>query len=532
MVLRTLIPNGGHMTAGIDQITTAVAREPKSYGGRAESQIRPNAKPAESRALNGILFSHLALVALHVGLGSDLILIVIFTAISIMGVLRLTRGRIWPSDMFIVFLSFYSGTAALILKGIFFQPLQTNLVHPTYSALVLLAGFLSTMAAIFIAEMIVARIGTSRVIRTFSDSNFMRKLAVPMAIVGVGVFIIHIQIRPQLINGEVEEGAGFGGLGSLYFILILGVSMLFYQWCRSRQRRYAFLLVLAGLGMFVMSFAANTKKEFAEFLLIISLGYFTFRIRPSLLTIFLVIFAVVVMYFYVAPLIHLTRQAAADFGPLLRIALAWEVLNDHDFSVIQLAHSESRFFSGLVYSYSLESSYFYPLAGQLDRFTLILPIDRVARGTLNGYFMGLGPFLSETWDILPSMFVTKTAAVGADLMAWFYGVRGYGVFGRPVVGFAASALSVGGFTMVVFLSFIVTLPIFTFLNWSFGHLRQSPLAMSLVVFGWTLPEKSLDAFIGFGLRNALLFWLFCIILASLYRLRLGFRGSASTRKLG
>lgn len=519
------------MARGLNQVTAEFEMQPQNKPSKTPNQIRLPSKSNKSTIFNIILLSHLALVALHVGINSSPVLIAIFTAVSITGLLRLTRQRIWPSDMFLIFLSLYSGTAALVSKGVVSQTLQENLVYPVYSATVLLAGFLSMMIAASVAELIVSRTGTSRVIKTFSDPQFSGNLAVIVFSLGLIIFIVNIQIRPQLINGRVEEGAGFGGLGSLYFILILGVSMIFHQWRQGGKKRYFFLLVAVGLGMFLLSFASNTKKEFADFTLVILLGYFAFLIRPNFLVVSLSILAVLMMYLYVAPLIHLTRQAAPDLGPLSRMELAWDVLRDHQFSFLQLAESERRFFSGFVYTYGIDNSYLYPLTGQVDRFTLIFPIDQVARGTQAGYLMGLSPFLSEVKDLLPSVFVTKTAAVGSDLMAWFYGFRGYGVFGRPVVGFTASALAAGGFIMVVFLSFFISLPVLAFLNWGFGHLRQSPLAMSAMVFGWTLPERSIDTFIAFGLRNALLFWLFALMLTIFYN-GLKVQRSLSYGKLG
>jgi hypothetical protein len=119
--------------------------------------------------------------------------------------------------------------------------------------------------------------------------------------------------------------------------------------------------------------------------------------------------------------------------------------------------------------------------------------------------------------ILPSFIIgEKTSAVFTDVVAWDYGIRGYGSIGRPVLGFSATALAVGGIPAIIVLNLFIGLPSLYFVNRAFGHLRSSVIGVQVILMSWFVAEQGVDSFVSFFIRNMILMWIFNLVLLHLY----------------
>jgi hypothetical protein len=102
-------------------------------------------------------------------------------------------------------------------------------------------------------------------------------------------------------------------------------------------------------------------------------------------------------------------------------------------------------------------SYYYPDALNIDRYSLIFPLDQIVRhdpARISGNFA-----VNELSELMPAAFVKKTGISFTDQVAWRFGIRKYGSVARPVIGLPAS-FAIGGYWGVfvcIFLSCMLIL---------------------------------------------------------------------------
>ncbi len=440
------------------------------------------------------------LVAWHIGLGSDLYVLGVMTLISALGIVRLRAARLWFSDFLVIGVALYSGGLTLGIKGMLGQPLQQNLHHPQQAATVLLAGFGMFWGLSALARAVAAGRQFPLADR-LEDPVLQRRVFLPLLALGLLFVGLHVALRPRLVDGVLDAGPGFGGFGSLTFVLTLALSLGMALALRGAGNGPGLMLVGVGAAMLLLSVASNTKRELAEFVLVLGAGFFLFGQRPRLLHVLAGGGLAAVLLLYAAPVIHLMRGSFAELGLFGRMALGWEILVQHGFSAAELRAAEGQFLTGFTHAWSESGSYIWPSTLGLDRFMLILPVDQVLRGQEALPAIGPIPFLAKVVEgVLPSALVAKTAYVGADLVAWEYGIRQYGNSARPVIGFAASALAAGGMAGVILMPVMVALPLMLAGNLLFGPLRGRAIGIFLGVSSWVLPEYTIDALAVFGLR--------------------------------
>lgn len=458
--------------------------------------------------------------AWHVGLGSDPAMNGALLLIAAVGLARLSARQVWFSDLIVIGLAIYAALLTLVIKGALGQPLQENLHHPRQSTLLLLLAFGIICGLSALARWVARRRAAFPIADHFNDPAVQRALFLPLLALGLAVLGLHIALRPRLENGLMEQGAGFGGFGSLYFILLLALSLGLSLAMRGNGRGAVRVLCAAGLLILTLSLGSNTKKEFGEYILLLGGALFTYGRRPRLRFLLPGALVVALAVLYLAPLVHLTRDAATGLGVVERLELAYEVLEAHGFNPFILREAEGRFLTGFSHAFSEHGSYIWPSTLGLDRFMLILPVDQVLRSLPDTGAMGYQVFLREiTTRVLPSALVAKNSFAGADLIAWEHGIRRFGNSARPVIGLTASALAAGGTAGVLIVPVVVMLPLMLVGNLIFGPLRQNALAPFLIGMSWILAEYTFDALAVFGLRQMVIAICFLWVLARITRPR-------------
>ena len=168
-------------------------------------------------------FVGLALFLLHLGLGSNLYMTIVMLFISVVGFMSISGKQIFVSDAVVFGTAMYSGFLSLVIKGALGQPLQSNLQHPTYATTILLGGFCALTAAAYFAKRLMQGHRPNRIARIFGELSIQKRIFWPTLVAGISFFILHILFRPTHVNGVLIESGGFGGFGSLYFLLIFAL---------------------------------------------------------------------------------------------------------------------------------------------------------------------------------------------------------------------------------------------------------------------------------------------------------------------
>ncbi|MDT0682466.1 hypothetical protein RM543_07210 [Roseicyclus sp. F158] len=480
----------------------------------------PAAHPRLAAAIWLTGASHLCLAAGHLALGSDRFLTASMGAMSLWGISRLMRDEIWPGDYYVFALGIYSGTAALAVKLAYAQPLQSNLQQPGMACAILLGGFVAAAGAAEIARFVARHVVRPATVRAWADPGLLARAYPWLLAAGAAFLLLHVAVRPRMVAGVLHQTDGFGGFGGFTFLLTLGIAAASRRLLIDGARGPFRVLILAGIAMVTLSLVANTKREVFEFGVCLLLGLLAARARLRILPSLVAIGAAAVIALYVSPVIHLMRNDFLEIGLMDRVLEGWTILKAHGFDPAALAEEEARFFAGFSYAYREAGSYVFPERGAFDRFMLILPVDQVARMALEGEVMGVRPFAREALEgILPSILIDKSVMVGSDRVAWAYGIREYGSSARPVLGFTATALAMGGPVAVIAAPILVLLPILIAFNIAFGHLRASALGHGFIAITWYLAEQGVDSLISFAGRNAVLMWVVSALLATWWRER-------------
>ncbi|WP_148087164.1 hypothetical protein [Pseudogemmobacter humi] len=444
--------------------------------------------------------SAILLGIIHLTTGSMLILIFVFTVISLIGAGFLMKGNPRYSDFFIFLLSAYSGYAALLMKAILAQPLQQNLMVPVQSAAYLFIGFCSITSCAIAADLIVGS-RQSPIGARIETPVFMRNALIPLFIMGFATRILHVLFNPSIKDGA-DIGSGFGGFGTFEFILSLACVILLRLYSLRRTSPYGATIIIVMVAIAILSVITNTKKNILDFALlgVVSVYAFDIKVKPRVLTLFGLLMATVILF--ISPAIHLMRTGFRDMTVMERITGMYTLIEQHGFSPAALSVAEGAFMKNFTYSYNEYGSYIYPDAQNIDRFSLILPIDQVARGLDSMGTMGVSPFFEEIGEsVMPSVLIDKDPETGPDLIAWKYSIRANTSIARPVIGFTASSLAAQGLLGVICLPWLLLLPFFVFSNYFFGNIKGRVFGVFVVAIAFQMVEKEIDQVIPFVFRT-------------------------------
>ena len=421
------------------------------------------------------------------------------------------------SDGLYAVMCVYFGTASLIVKTAAMQPVQSNLRMPELSAGLLLAGFASISIGYLGSHLVRQpwRIEHDLHGITAAPVNLAR-LALPTFTLGAVLYFLQTQMRPLASNGGFET-SGFGGFGAFYPLLLLGAAMQTALIAsHPGQLGHKARLGLMTIVIVALTLADNTKRTLFDFVMVVGVTFLAFGVRPRLRWIVPPAAAALIAIVYVVPAIHIVRMQP-DVRSISRIAATFEVIRNAGFDPVELSQRADAIAAG--YHLTYRDSYVYPLTWNTERFTMIQPIDQVARkleerGTMGG--ADLWRDAAET--LLPSFLLTKTLATAPDRIAWHYGFRAHGSIARPVVGLIASSLAAFGLAGVLLLPGLTVAFTFIMLDGIGGRMVSNCWASFVFASTTFLAEREVSTMLSFFCRG----YLFLLIVAGALLL-LGYR---------
>jgi len=447
-----------------------------------------------------IIITACALVQFGMG-GSPLLVLALYLIAATGLVVTLPGGQNLPSLVYFAY-TLYSAGFALPIKTLLLQPVQQNLIAPFDTALVLLAGHVCLTIAYIIYRTFPARLALFNAMeKEFSTPSFLRFIAWFGFIVGFALMVLHTIFRPKFVNG-VSTAEGFGGFGAFYFLLI----MAFTAQCalavieKGRGRNLIFAVVMFAF-IFALSLMGNQKKYILDAGLIVALTVLAYnvKVRPQYI-VFGVIF-IVFTQFIVSPLIHIARSESSLKTISERVDLTVKILEQNNYDFAKINQINDRVTQSLTGTYRSSGSYVYPSTLNLDRFTLVLPVDQVVRVGEGGR-TGWSVFVRSTLErILPGAFIEKHAGSLTDEVAWTYGFRQAGVVARPVTGLTATSWAIGGVAGLIAIGITAPLLLFWVLGIIGGPITRNPWTIAMLVVSSLAPEQDSSGILGSILRD-------------------------------
>ena len=389
----------------------------------------------------------------QVVIGANVILLIAIDLVCLTALVPMTRKSFDPNDLLFLSLSFYYGTLSLVLKSIVLQPVQENLHVPLLTSLYLVTGF----GLIFFAYLFVMRVMTSfypgtrlrtwgTFERYYADSRFLSRFTLPVTI-AANLFAVVIAVMShsaQEVANGMAAASSLTTLGSLMPIVQLALAMqLSLMTRRNSQIDRALVIITIGTGLGIS--ILNNQKQMAFMLAVTyAVHMIAYRIRVRPRTIVFGVAGIIVLFLYVAPLIHIIR--GMDVAKSDRFAQTFSILQEAHFNPLELSEIESKLpGSNDPNGLSSRLNYLAPYDFNTDRFTLLLPIDQTARASLTeplGFDMYATELIAE---ILPKFVIGEhSIEVLDDQIAWRYGIRESNVVARPVLGLLGTGYGVAG----------------------------------------------------------------------------------------
>lgn len=436
----------------------------------------------------------------QLGLGASPWVLGVLLLIAAAAALPIFRQNWRVSDGLYAIMTVYFGTGALLVKTFAGQPVHTNLHVPELSAGYLLLGFCSISLGYAISRLVRRPSRAAEQLRQMtSHSPSLARFAVPVFLMGAVFLFLQTRYRPIAVQGGFEPG-GFGGFGTFYPLLPLGTAMQAALVARHpRQTGHAIILAAMVLIVLALTLADNTKRTLFDCLLVIALAFIVQGVRPRLRWLVPAALSAAFVLALVMPAVQIVRTMG-DVRSTARIGATWQVVRDAGFDPVRLAAQADRLAAG--HQLVWRDSYVYPLAWNTERFTMIQPVDLVARGldeygTIGGADLWRDP--AET--LLPGFLITKTLANAPDRIAWHYRFRASGSIARPVVGLIASSLAAFGLAGVLLLPMLVTSLTFVALDLLSGRLKGNIWGAFVLAATTFLAEKEVSTTLSFFCRS-------------------------------
>jgi hypothetical protein len=259
------------------------------------------------------------------------------------------------------------------------------------------------------------------------------------------------------------------------------------------------VLVAMAVVILTLTLADNTKRTMFDFLFVAGATFLAFGTRPRWRWIVPPAIAAALAIAYVVPAIQIVR-AQADTRGIGRIAATLRVVERNDYDPVAIAAEAARVAEG--YHLTYRDSYVYPLTWNSERFTLIQPIDLVARKLDARGTMGAIDILRDPAEtLLPSVLLKKLLVTAPDRIAWHYGFRANGSIARPVVGLIASSLAAFGLAGVLLLPGLTVAFTFVVLDGVGGRLVNNTWGAFLLASTAFLAEREVSTMLSFFCRS-------------------------------
>lgn len=453
------------------------------------------------RSLGWVYLLALAAMAFaQLWIGASIWVLGVLLLIAAAALIPLTREEWRVSDGLYVLMTVYFGSGALVIKTLAAQPVQSNLDQPDASGGYLLLGFVSISIGYAVSHLVRRPSHMAEQLRALTgDSANLARFAAPIFLAGAVFLFLQTLYRPIAVQGGFEAG-GFGGFGTFTPLLLLGIAMQAARVVQQpRRRRHQMMLAGMTLIVLALAMADNTKKTLFDCLLAIGLVFVVHGARLRLRWIVPAAVTTALLLAMVIPAVQIVRTIA-DVRSTARIAATWQVMRDADFDSLRLSAEADRIAVG--HQLVWQDSYIFPLAWNTERFTMIQPIDLVARGLEeHGTMGGADLWRDPAETLLPGFLIEKTLANAPDRIAWHYGFRASGSIARPVVGLIASSLAAFGLAGVLLLPMLVTTLSFVALDLLGGRLNGNVWGVFVLTATTFLAEKEISTTLSFFCRS-------------------------------
>ncbi|WP_018075554.1 hypothetical protein [Novosphingobium nitrogenifigens] len=419
-------------------------------------------------------------------MGANVFVLAAIDLVALTGVIPLRHRTFDPIDTLLFSLSLYYGTFSLILKTVVGQPVQRNLLVATTSLSLLVIGFgLITSAYFLVSTLLTRHYPGTRLRRwnvleqTFSDQQFLERFTVPVMLFSLALCVVNAMVSATA--SDLSSGAGdsgFGGLGNFVPIIQLAFAMQLSLVLRRGARKDWFWISTATAVLFVLAIVNNQKATFLIVVATILINGIAYRVKVRPRVIAAVVVVAAISFLYLSPAIYIVR--GMQVSKLERIGLTFSVLAEADFNPIRLYELQDKITNpGGAHSHAADVDYLSPHDYHTDRFTLLMPVDNMAReGTRKP--IGVGTYLSLLIKtILPSAIIGQHSDTSlGELIAWRFGITQTGNHARLVLGILGTAYGTGGPFGLLILAPLFCLILFAILKLSCnGSIWQNPWAI-------------------------------------------------------
>ena len=183
-------------------------------------------------------------------------------------------------------------------------------------------------------------------------------------------------------------------------------------------------------------------------------------------------------FFYVAPLIHIVR--GMELAKSDRVGATLKILAEAHYNPFELQIIEKQLTSGhgedtteTLFGYLAPNDY------GTERFTLLMPIDQMARASMRAP-LGFGAFVAKLREetLLKAIVGDHLLETLGDQIAWRYSIRSANVIGRPALGVFGTGYGVAGGWGLLLLAPFATLCTFAAMKLVCnGSIWQNPWAI-------------------------------------------------------
>lgn len=463
--------------------------------------------PLSAKNVVSLLFmaASTVLAGIQLTMGSYFTITFLIWAIAVISAAFPLRRNIRVSDILIFLFGLYAGTLTLFFKTLLGQKLQTNLMFPNEAASYLFIWFCAVAICAVLASKIVGH-KSSKISRRMNDlANRSSHLVIPLALFGIITRFGFIYFaKGQLDKEAISPIAAYFNL--FFPVYIFAVFMAAFHTAKGHKGA-KFALIACIVASFGMAVIGNVKVEVVNIFLVLFFAVLFLGLRVKIRHLIVGGFVMFFSLSILAPAIQIMRVSLSDIPASQRFGELWKIIENANFNPETLAVLQGALFTGYQFSYAEYSSYVYPSTANVDRFMLVFPVDQVTRSLDQASNVDLSDLISETAEmILPSFIVSKDREAFVDLVAWDRGIRANGSVARPVLGFAATSLALGGWIAVAIIPFVSVLPFLIVCNYYFGRVGGYVFG-AFGCFNMALfPEKEIDRYFGYMLRELPLQW--------------------------
>ena len=454
------------------------------------------------------------LALLQLAFGASFIVVAALMVASFLALPAIFNRQKSPSDIVLIGLAFYFGIGSLFFKTMFRQSVDANLVTPALTASALMLASLSVLAGYFASRYVFRNAGDALGLSAFFRTRGgMAAIVAQVTLFACGTYLLQIYfVKGGDTPGGGDAGGGaIGFFGMFYFLVNIAVGLLYGYAALTRKKSVWLVIALLGGFLFFCSLLANEKRPIIDFGLVTLLSFiFIDGLRPRLWILLVSAGIAIPALLLLAGAMEATRSAGRSLPPLERAALTWDLLVQNDFDYGKISERSSDAATSFRYSYRQNMSYYYPATANVDRYSLIFPLDQVVRHDPQRISVEAVASSFTRW--LPRGLVKKTNVSLGDEVAWRYHVRANGSIARPVMGVPATSFAFAGLFGVALLPGLGYFFIFSAAQVLGGRLRNSPLAIGLSAVLLILVEWDFASLFAYLMRPI---WVILICLVAL-----------------